>query len=67
MKYAMIFLSVLAVLLPIIMIVEQLIGANWITYREFFYMMFAYLILIAIYFGNKKKEKAAKEQAEKDH
>lgn len=54
MKNYLIFLSILVILIPVLMIIQSLMGKDWISGKEYFYLVAIYTMLVILYQGNKK-------------
>jgi len=54
MKNYLIFLSILVILIPVLMIIQSFAGKDWISSKEYFYLVAIYTMLVILYQGNKK-------------
>jgi len=54
MRNYLIFLSVLVILSPILMIVQNIAGQDWISGKEYLFLVVVYTILVILYQDNKK-------------
>jgi len=54
MKNYLVFLSILVILIPVLMIIQSFTGKDWISSKEYFYLVVIYTMLVILYQGNKK-------------
>lgn len=54
MKNYLVFLSVLVILIPILMIIQSFAGKDWISGKEYLYLVAIYTMLVILYQDNKK-------------